>query len=368
MRVPRPDLSAELGTPNACNRCHTDETAAWAADSTKQWYGSERAAKPHYGQILAAGRSGVPGAEAELVGLIRDEAEPGIARATALTLLNGVAGADSLSVLPFALVDGDPLVRHSALTALEMLQPDQRVGLAFPLLADPIRAVRMEAVRVLASANGIMVAQQQRVMRTAIDEFVAATLTDAERPSAQLNLGVFLADLGRLPEAEAAYRTALRLNPNDARVHVNLSDLYRAWGRDDLCEQTLREALEIAPNVAAVHHSFGLLLHRQKKFVDSVESFRVAVDLEPGAARLRYALALALSGQHKTDEALGELTIAHQRHPHDVDILFALATMHRDNGTFDQAIEHVRKLLELAPQNAVYQQLWMDLERLKSGR
>ncbi|MEX0612532.1 MAG: cytochrome c3 family protein, partial [Pirellulales bacterium] len=45
-RVPRPDVSAELGTPNACNDCHTrpDETFQWAADAVLNWYGRPAAA------------------------------------------------------------------------------------------------------------------------------------------------------------------------------------------------------------------------------------------------------------------------------------------------------------------------------------
>ena len=30
-RIPRPDLSVLLGTPNACNDCHQDKSAEWAA-------------------------------------------------------------------------------------------------------------------------------------------------------------------------------------------------------------------------------------------------------------------------------------------------------------------------------------------------
>ena len=30
-RVPRPDLSVKLGTPNACNGCHGDKLVQWAA-------------------------------------------------------------------------------------------------------------------------------------------------------------------------------------------------------------------------------------------------------------------------------------------------------------------------------------------------
>ena len=37
MRIPRPDLTVTLGTPNACNACHTDKSAQWAADAVRTW-------------------------------------------------------------------------------------------------------------------------------------------------------------------------------------------------------------------------------------------------------------------------------------------------------------------------------------------
>ena len=40
LRVPRPDLSAALGTPNACTGCHRDRPAQWAADRVKAWGGT----------------------------------------------------------------------------------------------------------------------------------------------------------------------------------------------------------------------------------------------------------------------------------------------------------------------------------------
>ena len=33
MRIPRPDLSVVMGTPNACNQCHQDQDAPWALDA-----------------------------------------------------------------------------------------------------------------------------------------------------------------------------------------------------------------------------------------------------------------------------------------------------------------------------------------------
>ena len=64
LRVPRPDLTLEIGTPNACAAagCHDDETDRWSADYYAEWYG--KAKRSHYGTALAAGRDGEPGAAA----------------------------------------------------------------------------------------------------------------------------------------------------------------------------------------------------------------------------------------------------------------------------------------------------------------
>ncbi len=40
LRIPRPDRSQILGTPNACNQCHKDKAAAWAKDAIKSWFPS----------------------------------------------------------------------------------------------------------------------------------------------------------------------------------------------------------------------------------------------------------------------------------------------------------------------------------------
>ena len=87
MRVPRPDLSVSIGTPNACNQCHADRSAEWAAKAVAEWYPNGRQTTPHYGTALHAGRTGAVDAERQLDQLILDKSQPAIARATALPLL-----------------------------------------------------------------------------------------------------------------------------------------------------------------------------------------------------------------------------------------------------------------------------------------
>ena len=60
IRIPRPDLSAALGAPNACNQCHTERSAEWAATAIAGWFGPGQHSDPHYGLAIDAGRRGLP--------------------------------------------------------------------------------------------------------------------------------------------------------------------------------------------------------------------------------------------------------------------------------------------------------------------
>ena len=154
IRVPRPDLSVSLGTPNACTQCHADRHAQWAAETVADWYPQGRQITPHYGTALHAGRIGAADAEQQLDRLILDRSQPAIARASALPLLTPYAStASEPAMIKAALTDPDPLVRIRAPRALPGSAPPRFVDAATPLLSDPARAVRIEAARALAGTD-----------------------------------------------------------------------------------------------------------------------------------------------------------------------------------------------------------------------
>jgi predicted CXXCH cytochrome family protein len=117
-RVPRPDLSASLGTPDACTQCHKDRTPDWAAKSIAGWFPSGRQTQPQYGTALQAGRTGSTDAERQLDALILDPGQPAMARASALPLLPRYASPASGPAIAAAAADLDPLVRAAAPRAL----------------------------------------------------------------------------------------------------------------------------------------------------------------------------------------------------------------------------------------------------------
>ena len=76
--------------------------------------------------------------------------QPVIVRATAVELFRqyGTAGARAIVA---ALQDSNALIRVAAVGGLDSFPPRARRQAAVPLLQDPIRAVRIEAARVLAA-------------------------------------------------------------------------------------------------------------------------------------------------------------------------------------------------------------------------
>jgi tetratricopeptide (TPR) repeat protein len=318
IRVPRPDLSTELGTRNACNDCHADRSPAWAAQAVERWYGPERRREPHFGAALHAARSGAAGADAALAELIRDPTQPAIARATALAELGPWLTPELLPVLSAGLRDADPLVRFGAAQGARALPPEARVGELAPLLRDPLRAVRVETARALVGTPPAQWTPQDRTaFADALAEWRAAQLANADRPEAHVDLGALHAELGELGEARVAYENALRIGPWFVPAYLNLADLLREEGRDEEGEKLLRRAIELAPDSPEAHHALGLLLVRRQDLPAALAELRRAAELAPDDPRSVSVYAIALHSAGEPARAIELLQTLQAKRPGD---------------------------------------------------
>jgi Tfp pilus assembly protein PilF len=349
-RVPRPDFSVAYGTPNACSQCHKDKSARWAADAVVKWYGPNRRREASFVEALDAGRRGLVVAEKELTSLIADSSQPGIARATALSLLPQYLTAASLPAVQSGLADEDALVRRAAVQALEPLAPQERVHLAAPLLTDPIRSVRSEAARVLAGTPANLLQETQKgALDQSVSELIASETATAERPENHLNLSLLYTQMGRTGEAENELQTALRLDPNFIPAMINLADLYRIEHRDDEGQLWLEKAITLAPTAAEPIHALGLLKIRQKQYPEALSLLAKAATLQPGNARYSYVYAIALRSNGLVAHAIKILEQTHKRRPADRDVLKALITFERDKGNMALAATYAEQLVQLVP-------------------
>ncbi|HSF04812.1 MAG TPA: HEAT repeat domain-containing protein [Methylomirabilota bacterium] len=361
LRVPRPDLSVAIGTPNACTGCHADRTASWAAEVVARWVGG-RPRPAHYGQVLDAGRRDLPNAGVQLVSLMDDVAAPAIVRATAVSLLRFRSVA-AIRALERAVTDPEPLVRLAAAGAADSLGLDSRLSLLLRLLDDPLRAIRIEAARALADAPAERLAPEQRAaLDRGLADYRRAQAINADRAEAHLSLGL-LADRRRDPNtARQEYERALALDPTFVPAYVNLADHYRERDQDQRGEQLLRQGIVRVPGAAALHHALGLVLVRRGRTAEALVALGRAAELAPGSARYAYVHAVALSSTGAGDRALDILGRAHERHPGDPDILVALTTLSRDRGDRQAARDYARKLLQAVPELPEARQLARELE------
>lgn len=348
-RVPRPELSMALGTPNACTGCHRDQQAQWAADAVAKWYGPGRRQEAHFGAAIDAGRRAGPGAAAALLALVRDSERPAIVRATAIELLGRYPGAAAHDAIRHALRDTDAQVRHAAVTAQQAAAPEHIALLLAPLLGDPTRAVRMEAARVIAAAGALPAPMAMAAFNAAIAEFESAQRENLDRPEAWLNLGNLAGWRGDAAGAEEAYRRALQRDPRFVPAAINLADLYRATGREAQGEQVLRDGLQAALQAPALHEALGLALVRQGRKTEALVELATAHRAAPDEPRHAYVYAVALADAGQRSEAIRVLEENARRAGGSRDVLLALAAFRSDSGDAAGAGQALQSLAAVNP-------------------
>lgn len=285
IRIPRPDLSAKLGVPNACQDCHADRSAEWAAEAIARHLGP-RQHPPHYGEILAAARHGEPGAAQHLRTLIADMAQPAIVRATAVEALATLG-----SVVPAALHDPDPVVRATAAAAFAARPAEERLAHLPVLLSDSLRAVRVAAARGLAEFHegdeGRLNTEQRTQLHAGLAAFVAAQQAMADMPSAQLNLASLAAAQRDPAGAERHYRRALAQDAQLQAARLGLATLLAGSAREDEAERVLREGLAHSAQPGELHFALGLLAGQRKQWEKAAYELRAAAALMPDHPRVR---------------------------------------------------------------------------------
>ncbi len=313
LRIPRPDLSVKLGTPNACSDCHADRSVEWAAEAARKWWGDQ---EPHWAETIHAARNWEVGAGERLVRLAADTSVPAIVRATAVSLLPRDAGAEASGAIQVALNDEDPLPRFAALALLSAVEPMPRMQIGYRHLSDPRLAVRIEATSALASVPPGLVGPEQRTkLDEALAEYRAVQLLNADRPEAHLNLGALSAARGDYDAAIREYRVALEKLPSFEPAWVNLADVYRAQGHEVEAERKLRAAIETVPEPADAHLALGLSLVRRQRHAEALDQFRLAAEIRPEEPYYRYILAIALNSSGETEAAKEVLVAAWSRFP-----------------------------------------------------
>ncbi len=347
-RVPRPDLTAKTGAPNACSRCHWNKSYQWAQDYIIRWYGQKT--KPHYGLVLDGARRGDPRSEADLIRLVRDRLLPAIVRATAMSQLRDYPSSDSLKVFEEGLTDAEPLVRMAAARFIPVQNNARHRRLLVPLLYDNVRAVRIEAAQALAALpEDIIQGPERHQYEQVLEDYRQAMLYTADFAASRHNLGNLYGNLGQPDKAEHHYRKAIEIDDQFYPAKVNLAMLYNQRGRNNEAEKLLRQVVAQHPDLYQVHYSLGLLLAEENRFEEATIYLGQAASGLPQRSRIHYNLGLLLQKLHRDVEAESALQRALAIEPNQPEYQYALAAFYLERRDWDKAEQMTLRLLETYP-------------------
>lgn len=354
-RIPRPDLAAELGTPDACTKCHANRTHQWAGDQIRDWYG--RGIKPHYGAILAQGHEGDPDALPKLTGLVESDLYPVIIRATALSLLGEYYGDTALPAIKNGLRNIEPLIRYTAIHH-HPLATVEDVSYIIPLLNDPVKAVRFEAAVKLSPVPRNLIPQKSlHALTSAQNEYKEAMEYNGDFPTGRHNLGNLYDYMGDQQKAEDNYLAAIRIDGLFHPAKVNLAMLYNRQGKNEKALQIFREVAEAEPELAEINYSLGLLLAEMGNYNESAIYLEKASRQMHGRSRIFYNLGLIYQALGNMTRAESSLAKALQLEPESFDCMYALADHYIKVSNLEKALQYAQKIMEKYPDDPSGQQL-----------
>ena len=425
-RVPRPDLSLSLGTPNACTQCHmqlapeeklpkqeqftqyldwvnasqngdADSKAILAkidqqmADACKNWYPPESSPpKTSWYSELAMAQSNIrndkPATE-QLTKLAKDVANPAIIRATATQLLTNQTDESAYQVAVELLKDRDTKVIVAAIGTLEIAfleiqnrqlysstpgtfgaQLRKYANSVSKMLEHESPRVRVEAARAMTSLasstrDAILSGSLQRAFEDSIEDYRKSLMVMSDTAGAHMQVGNLYQKMGQVNQAAESFRTAIRLQPNLRGPRSSLAAILENKVMLLSSQIQSRGGTESASKqIEVLSAQIGELRKRDHQLL-KIDVER-AKDL-PGVGVLHYQLGMSSYLQDDLENAEKHLKIATEMDPDQQGFQLGLATFYMETDNHEQAEVYINELLKLDPDHPGYLDLKRRFESMK---
>jgi len=180
-------------------------------------------------------------------------------------------------------------------------------------------------------------------------DLIARSIAQYPQPGAFCDLGVMLHMLGRLAEAEDAYRTALRLQPQYPEAQNNLGITLHTQARFDDAEAAYRAALGLRPDYAEALNNLAVTLTDLTRTEEALAACRAALCLFPDYVNAHLTRANALLAEDRTDAALAAFETALTLHPHSLEGLVNHGNALKRAGRQEEALARYDQALALHP-------------------
>jgi tetratricopeptide (TPR) repeat protein len=161
--------------------------------------------------------------------------------------------------------------------------------------------------------------------------------------------GVQLAERGEVNDAVAAFRRALRYQPDSAEARSNLGNALRTQGNLEEAVTQLERAIALAPDYPEAHQNLGVVFARQRRHDEAIAQFRRAIELKPDFTVAWTSLGLSQAELRRCAEAEASFRRALEIEPRSPRILNNLGNVLSDQGRRPEAVVVLRRAIEVDP-------------------
>ena len=167
--------------------------------------------------------------------------------------------------------------------------------------------------------------------------------------AAKLRQGLAHQRAGRLPEAEAAYRRILTVEPDHAGAWHHLGLVAHRLGNSDAAETMIARSIALNPGAASYRANYGLVLRRHGRPEAALDAYLKAREINGDLVEVHFNLGNLYKDLGRTDEAITAYRAALAAKPGHAAAAYNLGNTYKDLGRPDEAAEAYRVALEAKP-------------------
>ncbi len=184
----------------------------------------------------------------------------------------------------------------------------------------PKMAVAIAAALALAACL-MLAANQLRYWHDSESLFAHTLAVTRDNVNARISYGVALEQKGRLAEALAQYREAVRISPNHAMAHLDIGNLLEKTGQSEEALPELLKAVQFNPKALAAHNALGSVLVELGRFDEALDQFQETGRLDPAYPWVPFEIGKLRLKQGRDAEAIDEFRAALRIAPDNFQIL-----------------------------------------------
>jgi tetratricopeptide (TPR) repeat protein len=167
-----------------------------------------------------------------------------------------------------------------------------------------------------------------------------------------LNLGLTMAQQGKIDQALYYYYEALRLNPNSVLTHNNLGVALLEQGKIDEAIRHYTAALRLKSDYAETYNNLGVAWFTAGEFDKAMAYYREGLRLDPSFGKAHNNMGNALVEKGRFEEAILHYTKALETKAHYPEAHNNLGVALAQQGKLEEAIVHFKEALRLKPDYA----------------